>query len=68
MKAMKEHPDKGGDPEKFKDLSAAYDVLSDPKKRERYDKFGEEALKSEGGGGGNNPFEAFFVGMGGGRQ
>ena len=36
------HPDKGGDPEKFKELSAAYDVLSDAKKRERYDKGGEE--------------------------
>lgn len=65
---MSEHPDKGGDPEKFKDLSAAYDVLSDPKKRERYDKGGEEALKSEGQGGGSNPFEAFFGGGGGGRQ
>ena len=44
-KAMKEHPDKGGDPEKFKELSAAYDVLSDPKKKERYDRGGEDALK-----------------------
>ena len=42
---MKEHPDKGGDPEKFKELSAAYDVLSDPKKKERYDRGGEDALK-----------------------
>ena len=36
-KALKEHPDKGGDPEKFKDLSTAYEVLSDPEKRELYD-------------------------------
>jgi DnaJ family protein A protein 2 len=64
-KAMTEHPDKGGDPEKFKDLSAAYDVLSDPKKRERYDKGGEDALKQDGAGSGGNPFEAFFGGMGG---
>ena len=28
--ALKFHPDKGGDPEKFKALAAAYDVLSDP--------------------------------------
>jgi len=32
-KALKEHPDKGGDPEKFKDISVAYEVLSDPEKR-----------------------------------
>jgi DnaJ-class molecular chaperone len=31
------HPDKGGDPEKFKDLSAAYEVLSDADKRREYD-------------------------------
>lgn len=29
-KALKEHPDKGGDPEKFKDISKAYDTLMDP--------------------------------------
>jgi DnaJ homolog subfamily A member 2 len=27
------HPDKGGDPDKFKDINMAYDVLSDPQKR-----------------------------------
>jgi curved DNA-binding protein CbpA len=32
------HPDKGGDPQKFKDLKAAYKILSDPKKREVYNK------------------------------
>lgn len=64
-KAMTEHPDKGGDPEKFKELSAAYDVLGDQKKRDRYDKFGEDALKSDGQGSSGNPFEAFFGGMGG---
>ena len=35
--ALKFHPDKGGDPEKFKALAAAYDVLSDPLKRRAYD-------------------------------
>lgn len=35
--AMKEHPDKGGDPEKFKKISEAYEILSDDGKREQYD-------------------------------
>ena len=29
-KALKEHPDKGGDEEKFKEINKAHDVLSDP--------------------------------------
>jgi curved DNA-binding protein len=39
------HPDVNKDPsaeEKFKDLSEAYDVLSDPEQRKRYDAFGED--------------------------
>jgi DnaJ family protein B protein 4 len=48
--AMKWHPDKAkGDKEaasaKFKEISEAYDVLSDPEKRKIYDQFGEEGLK-----------------------
>lgn len=42
--ALKEHPDKGGDPEKFKEITVAYEVLMDPKKRDIYDKYGEEGL------------------------
>merc|ERR1719436_359495 len=59
--AVKHHPDKGGDPEKFKEITRAYEVLSDPEKRSTYDKYGEEGL--EGGGGGGDPsdiFESFF--------
>jgi DnaJ family protein B protein 4 len=39
--ALKHHPDKGGDEETFKELSKAYDVLSDPEKRQLYDQYGE---------------------------
>ena len=35
--AVKYHPDKGGDEQKFKEISEAYDTLSDPQKRKQYD-------------------------------
>jgi curved DNA-binding protein len=35
--AAQHHPDKGGDTAKFQEISRAYDVLSDPKKKEEYD-------------------------------
>jgi DnaJ family protein A protein 2 len=35
--ALKHHPDKGGDPEMFKKINEAYEVLSDPEKRKRYE-------------------------------
>ncbi|CAN4097350.1 unnamed protein product [Withania somnifera] len=59
--AIKNHPDKGGDPEKFKELAHAYDILSDPEKRELYDQYGEDALKEGmgGSGGGHSPFDIF---------
>jgi DnaJ family protein A protein 2 len=47
--AMKEHPDKGGDPEKFKAISEAYETLSDDEKRQQYDNPQPEF----------NPFEMF---------
>ncbi len=54
--AMKYHPDKNqGDTAaeaKFKEISEAYEVLSDPGKRQRYDQFGHEGMKSTFGPGG----------------
>jgi len=43
--ALKYHPDKNqttGAEEKFKEIGEAYDVLSDKKKKEVYDQYGEE--------------------------
>lgn len=64
--AIKHHPDKGGDPEVFKELSKAYEVLSDKDKRSTYDQFGEEGLEGGGGGDPSDIFSAFFGGGGGG--
>ena len=51
--AQKHHPDAGGDEEKFKEINEAYEVLSDPKKKQVYDQFG--AVGSQGFSGAN-PF------------
>jgi curved DNA-binding protein len=52
--ARKHHPDAGGDEARFKDISEAYEVLSDKEKREEYDTF----LKfgAFGNAGGGSPF------------
>ena len=54
--AMKYHPDRNqGDKDaeaKFKEISEAYEVLSDAGKREQYDRFGHDGLKSAFGPGG----------------
>ena len=50
--ALKYHPDKNPDnkeaEQKFKDCAEAYEVLSDPEKRQRYDQFGHEGLRGSG--------------------
>lgn len=54
-KAIKYHPDKNqGDKvaeEKFKEAAEAYEVLSNPEKRQRYDQFGHAGVGSAAGGG-----------------
>lgn len=62
--AMKYHPDKNpGDKvaeEKFKEINEAYAVLSDPEKKEKYDRFGHAGVDSNSGfGGGAGGFGGF---------
>ncbi|VDL97045.1 unnamed protein product [Schistocephalus solidus] len=69
--ALKHHPDKGGDPDKFKEIAHAFEVLSDPKKRQIYDEGGEQALKeggTDGFSGFHNPMDIFDMFFGGGRS
>ncbi|XP_055528770.1 dnaJ protein homolog 1-like [Wyeomyia smithii] len=67
--ALKYHPDKNKSPqaeERFKEVAEAYEILSDKKKRDIYDQYGEEGLKGGMGGGatqdGNGSFSYQFHG------
>ncbi|XP_050641685.1 dnaJ homolog subfamily B member 6 isoform X1 [Macaca thibetana thibetana] len=66
--ALKWHPDKNPENKeeaerKFKQVAEAYEVLSDAKKRDIYDKYGKEGLNGGGGGGSHfdSPFEFGFT-------
>ncbi|XP_056632006.1 dnaJ homolog shv [Diorhabda sublineata] len=59
------HPDKNKDDpnasQKFHDIGAAYEVLSDEEKRKKYDRCGEDCLQKDGMmDGGMDPFASFF--------
>ncbi len=74
--ARKYHPDVNKEPgaeERIKEINRAYEVLSEPETRARYDRFGEEGLGGAGAGFGDfqdisglsDIFESFFSGFGG---
>ena len=72
--AKEYHPDKNPDgryADKFKEISAAYEILSDEEKRSLYDQYGEEGISAGGPPRSSNDiFEGLFgiFGGGGGRQ
>jgi molecular chaperone DnaJ len=56
--AVEHHPDRGGQEEKFKEISEAYEVLKDDSKRKRYDQFGHAGVGSSAASDGN-PYAGF---------
>src|SRR5210317_578881 len=62
--ALKYHPDKNPDnaeaEDKFKEAAEAYEVLSDPEKKSRYDQFGHAGMGGAGFGGGGMNMDDIF--------
>ncbi|CAE6961976.1 ATJ2 [Symbiodinium natans] len=65
--AKTHHPDKGGDPDAFKELQRAFEVLSDPEQRQTYDRYGEEGLDEDKSPSGQDFFSQIFGGRAPGR-
>jgi curved DNA-binding protein len=61
--AMKYHPDRGGDEKKFKEISTAYDVLSDPQKRQMFDSGIDPNNQNHSGFHRHGPFEFHMGGV-----
>tara|TARA_Y100001936_G_scaffold19525_1_gene16545 strand:- start:97 stop:1230 length:1134 start_codon:yes stop_codon:yes gene_type:complete len=65
--ALKYHPDRNRDDKtaekKFKEISAAYEILKDPQKKSAYDQFGHDAFRQGGMGGGAQGFGDFAGGF-----
>ncbi|KAM3453990.1 hypothetical protein MY5147_007086 [Beauveria neobassiana] len=72
--AKKFHPDTNKDPsakDRFADIQSAYEILSDPKKKEQFDQFGAAGFDPNGNPAGGDPFGGAgnpFHGFGGGGQ
>ncbi len=66
--AQKHHPDKGGDEAKFKEITEAYSVLGDEKRRREYDSYGQTFAGGQGPGAAGfdfSNFQGFQNGQGG---
>jgi molecular chaperone DnaJ len=62
QQARRHHPDAGGDEEAFKRITHAFQVLSDPERRARYDRFGDDGTPNTRGNG--DPFGFGGAGFG----
>ena len=58
--ALKHHPDRGGDPETFKKINEAHDVLSDANKKQKYDMGGDDINIDDIFGRHQSPFSPFM--------